>query len=114
MDRALPPHVRRAPRFPILMSMLYRPEGDRRWREGRTENISRSGVLFRADEAMERNAAVELLLILPREVAGDAAGTARCRGRIVRSEWGLIDPRPALAATMDDCEPLQPPDPRRI
>lgn len=63
---------------------------------------------------MDRNTAVELLLILPREVAGDDAGTTMCRGRIVRSEWGLVDPRPALAATLLDCEPLQPPDPRRI
>jgi hypothetical protein len=104
----------RAERYPILMSMLYRVEGDQRWREGRTENISRSGVLFRAETGMDRDTAIEMLLIMPREVAGESAGTAMCRGRIVRSEWGLVDPRPALAARILDCEPLQPPDPRRI
>ncbi len=94
--------------------MLYRPEGDPHWRQGRTENISQSGVLFRAAEPMELETPVEMLLDMPAEVAGDAAGASMCRGRVVRRESDRVDPRPALAVAIVGWEPVHPFDPRRI
>jgi hypothetical protein len=108
------PQLPRAPRFALPMSMLYRPEGDSRWRQGRTENISQSGVLFRAAEPMELETPVEMLLDMPAEVGGDAAGASMCRGRVVRRESDRVDPRPALAVAIVGWELVHPFDPRRI
>lgn len=117
MKREPSARLPRAPRFAVPMSMLYRAAGDLGWCEGRTENVSRSGVLFRGEQLMEPNTSVDMVLMLPIEIAGDAAGTTMCRGRIVRAVAPAspvsIDARPALAAAILDREPV-PRDPRRI
>ena len=94
--------------------MLYRAAGDPTWHEGRTENVSRSGVLFMAEQLMKPDTSIEMVLMLPIEIAGEAAGTAMCRGRIVRAVApSTLDARSALAAAILDCDPV-PQDPRRI
>ena len=40
----------RAPRFDLHLPLKYRLLGESGWREGTTENISRSGMLFQAEE----------------------------------------------------------------
>ena len=96
------------------MSMLYRVAEDPAWHEGRTENVSRSGVLFHAEHLMEPDTSIEMVLMLPIEIAGEAAGTAMCRGRIVRAVApASFDARPVLAAAILACDPV-PQDPRRI
>lgn len=63
---------------------------------------------------MAPDTSVDMVLMLPIEVAGDAAGTTMCRGRIVRAVApARLDARPSLAAAIVDCEPV-PQDPRRI
>lgn len=115
MDQHSPAPRPRAPRFAIPMWMLYRTMGDPRWRAGRTENISRTGVLFRPEELMEPNTSIEMLLAMPVEILGDAAGTAMCRGRVVRAVISsTFDDRPVVAAAILDCDPVSLPDPRRI
>jgi hypothetical protein len=104
---------RRAPRFAIPIAMLYRSAGDPTWREGRAENISRSGVLFRAEQLIEPDTSIEMLMVLPSEVTGEAAGTSMCYGRIVRTISPGSDARPILAAAILQWERL-PQDPRRI
>lgn len=113
MNPQATPHVPRAPRFTLPASILYRPAGDIRWREGRTENISRSGVLFRGVEAVDLQTPVEMVLELPAEVAGATAGASLCRGRIVRQYADGGDEQPAFAAVISDWEAFQA-DPRRI
>lgn len=115
MDQQPPEPRPRAPRFAIPMWMLYRTIEDPRWRAGRTENISRTGVLFRPEELMEPNTSIEMLLAMPVEVLGDAAGTTMCRGRVVRAVTSsTFDDRPAVAAAILDCDAVSLPDPRRI
>jgi hypothetical protein len=90
----------RAQRFTIRIPVSYRPSGTKDWQEGRTENISRSGVLFRTDYLMPLQMPIEFLMALPEEVGGGAA-TVICRGRVVRTEPPRPDdPRPAVAATI--------------
>jgi hypothetical protein len=92
--------VPRAPRFEIRVPVKYRPSGATDWRDGRTENISRSGVLFRTDLAMSVQTPIELLMALPEEVGGESAPVL-CRGRVVRTEPPKPDdPRPAVAAAI--------------
>jgi hypothetical protein len=79
--------------------LKYRPIGQRDWRLGTTENISRSGLLFRAEESVAPNVQLEINLVLPPEIAGLAAAEVLCRGEVVRTiEAETPAMSPALAA----------------
>ncbi|MBV9482527.1 MAG: response regulator [Acidobacteria bacterium] len=89
----------RAQRFKLQLPIRYRPVGDADWRRGTTENISRSGVLFRAEEALQPAAQLEISLVLPPEIAGLSAAEVVCRGEVVRTVEGSPPTlHPALAA----------------
>jgi PAS domain S-box-containing protein len=96
-ERKVPPF--RARRFNLQLPLRYRPLGEQSWRPGKTENISRSGLLFQAQEFLYPNAQLEISLVLPAEIAGLSATEVICRGEIVRST-GAQGPGvpPALAA----------------
>jgi PAS domain S-box-containing protein len=76
----------RAQRFKLQLPLKYRQLGENDWRTGTTENISRSGMLFRAEEAIQPNVQLEINLVLPAEIAGLSAAEVVCRGEIVRTE----------------------------
>jgi hypothetical protein len=98
MGRARIPSFR-AQRFKLHLPIRYRPLGEDDWRSGTTENISRSGVLFRAEEALQPMAQLEISLVLPPEIAGVSAAEVVCRGEIVRTvEADTTTLHPALAA----------------
>ncbi len=108
------PPFDRATRFAIPISMLYREAGSPEWREGQTENISRSGVLFRAQKPIDPDTSIEMLIRIPLEVGGNDAGLSKCLARAVRTVAPVVaGARPAVAAAIVDCERL-PDDPRRI
>jgi len=89
----------RARRFNLHLPLRYRPLGEKSWRPGTTENISRSGLLFRAQEMLQPNAQLEINLVLPAEIAGLAATEVVCRGEVVRSVGPHgTEVSPALAA----------------
>jgi hypothetical protein len=78
----------RATRFDLHLPLKYRLLGESGWREGTTENISRSGMLF-----ITPNAQLEFNLVLPAEIAGLAAAEVICRGEVVRTvESGTVSP----------------------
>ena len=89
----------RAQRFQLHLPLRYRRLGDKQWHVGTTENISRSGLLFRGDDALQPNCQLEINLVLPTEIAGLSGTEVVCRGEVVRT----VDPQgdtmsPALAA----------------
>jgi PAS domain S-box-containing protein len=89
----------RARRFNLQLPLRYRLLGEKSWRPGTTENISRSGLLFQAQEALHPSAQLEISLVLPAEIAGLASTEVICRGEIVRSVQGRgSNVNPALAA----------------
>ncbi|MGB6384772.1 MAG: ATP-binding protein [Terriglobales bacterium] len=97
LEKKVPPF--RARRFNLQLPLRYRPLGEKSWRPGTTENISRSGLLFQAQELLYPNAQLEISLVLPAEIAGLAATEVICRGEIVRSiEAQGKSVNPALAA----------------
>jgi two-component system, cell cycle sensor histidine kinase and response regulator CckA len=106
LDTTLPQEVtmtarlaRRAQRFNFHLPLKYRLFGENDWREGTTENISRSGMLFRAEELIAPNAQLEINLVLPAEIGGLSAAEVVCRGEIVRTvEPDSPTVSPALAA----------------
>src|SRR5580692_673297 len=96
-EKKIPPF--RARRFNLQLPLRYRPLGEKSWRPGTTENISRSGLLFQAQELLHPNAQLEISLVLPAEIAGLAATEVICRGEVVRSvESRGQGVTPALAA----------------
>lgn len=93
----------RASRFPIEMRLRYRPSGEVGWTEGKTVNISRSGVLFEADELLEVDTPIEMSFDIPIEIGGAAGAGAEiaCRGQVVRTILPpATDAPPAVAATI--------------
>jgi PAS domain S-box-containing protein len=95
--------VPRAPRFSMQLPVQYRLTGETQWRHGTTENISRSGVLFRADQPLEPNVCLEFSVELPTDVFGMAATRILCRGEVVRQvDAAGEDMSPALAARILD------------
>jgi PAS domain S-box-containing protein len=96
-ERKLPPF--RARRYNLQLPLRYRPLGEQKWRPGTTENISRSGLLFQAQEYLEASAQVEISLVLPAEIAGLTSTEVVCRGEVVRSlQRQGAGVNPALAA----------------
>ena len=97
LEKKIPPF--RARRFNLHLPLRYRPLGEKSWRPGTTENISRSGMLFQAQESLHPSAQLEISLVLPAEIAGLAATEVICRGEVVRSiESQGEGVSPALAA----------------
>ncbi len=89
----------RAQRFQLQLPLRYRRLGETHWHVGKTENISRSGLLFEADEPLQPNAQVEINLVLPAEIAGLSETEVVCRGEVVRTvESREKTVHPALAA----------------
>ncbi len=95
--RKLPPF--RAQRFNLHLPLRYRKLGEQSWRKGTTENISRSGLLFRGEEVLQPTVQLEINLVLPPEIAGLAPTEVVCRGEVVRTvQSGDEALSPALAA----------------
>jgi hypothetical protein len=69
----------------LKVAVRYRLVGEPGWRESTTENISRSGVLFRADRAMAVDSRVEMRLELPIALPGGTPVAIHCRGRVART-----------------------------
>ena len=78
----------RAQRFNLHLPLRYREVGEQGWRQGTTSNISRSGLLFNAEEVLQPNAQLEINLVLPAEIAGLSPTEVVCRGEVVRSVEG--------------------------
>ena len=89
----------RAHRFSLRLPLRYRKVGEQGWRQGTTENISRSGMLFQAEEVLQPSAQLEINLVLPAEIAGLSPTEVVCRGEVVRAvASGETATTPALAA----------------
>jgi len=75
----------RAQRFNLHLPLRYRQLGEQGWRQGTTSNISRSGLLFNAEEVLQPNVQLEINLVLPAEIAGLSPTEVVCRGEVVRA-----------------------------
>jgi PAS domain S-box-containing protein len=89
----------RAQRFQLHLPLRYRRIGEKQWHIGTTENISRSGLLFQADQLLPPSVQVEINLVLPAEIAGLSETEVVCRGEVVRAvETHNNETNAALAA----------------
>lgn len=77
----------RARRFPLRIPVRYRLPSSRGWLEASTENVSCSGILFRADYSFKPTTTLDLRLELPRIGSADKVhGEVVCKGEVVRVE----------------------------
>jgi len=77
----------RARRFPIHLPVRYRLSSSPEWFEAYTENVSRSGVLFRTDRTFEPTTALDVRLELPAVDNGERVrGEVVCKGEVVRMD----------------------------
>jgi len=98
----MPKALTRAKRFAIQIPIRYRKPHTSRWFNGRTENISYSGVLFRAESLLQPTTTVELKFELPAAILGEAPGEILCKGAVVRIEESPVSAiPPALAVHID-------------
>ncbi|MFZ0816066.1 MAG: ATP-binding protein [Candidatus Sulfotelmatobacter sp.] len=89
----------RAQRFQLHLPLKYRRLDEEKWHDGQTKNISRSGLLFQAEDLLQPNVVLEINLVLPAEIAGLSATEVVCRGEIVRTVQPIgAEMPPALAA----------------
>jgi PAS domain S-box-containing protein len=89
----------RAQRFQLHLPLKYRRIDEEKWHDGETRNISRSGLLFQAEDLLQPNVILEINLVLPSEIAGLSPTEVVCRGEIVRTVKPNGDRMPpALAA----------------
>lgn len=80
-----PAKIWRAPRVRAEIPLEFREVGEFNWRIGTTQNISLSGVLFWADEALKVGTPVEMQYSPPAEASWTTSGQVSCRARIVRA-----------------------------
>src|SRR5579859_862929 len=85
MARARKAAPARAQRFQLQLPLRYRRLGEKQWHIGTTENISRSGMLFQADQLLSPSVQLEINLVLPPEIAGLSETEVVCRGEVVRA-----------------------------
>ena len=71
--------IPRAQRFTLQLPLFYQKPGKRRWSEGRTLNISRTGILFSTEEPLQPDSTLRIRVDFPTNA------TLTCRGSIVRA-----------------------------
>ena len=99
----------RAQRFRIQMYLRYRVNGESKWRQGTTENVSSSGVLFRGEQFARANALLDLRLALPDQIPGVPSAEVICKAVVVRSERPKgTESFPALATAISHFRFVRP------
>jgi hypothetical protein len=74
----------RAPRFPLHLAVRYRAVGNSEWRQGKTTNISSSGVLLQVQHPLKMDTALEFMVALASNGPTEDRTEVSCRGRVVR------------------------------
>jgi hypothetical protein len=91
----------RATRYEMSTPLMYRCLGEDAWCLGRTENISRSGVLFRVTvPALPVSTKIEFIVKLP-DIEPPGGSWVQCRGQVVRQCGATAEGGCAMAATID-------------
>jgi hypothetical protein len=76
----------------------YRQPDCPEWLEGKTANISGSGLLLHTQAALDPQIPVELRFELPISVLGEARGEVICKGTVVRTQEDPLSGIPTALA----------------
>lgn len=77
--------VPRAQRYSVEVPIRFRAARDSAWRDGRTANVSRTGVLFLCEHNLRAGTRVKLGFRLPSEILGHPAARVECNAIVVRA-----------------------------
>ena len=92
---------RRARRFPIIASMVFRKYGEAEWHEATTVNFSHSGVLFQSNGPLPcAGDAVEWIVTLLLD-GMTSPPKVRCTGHVVRQQEDIAGQSHAVAVVID-------------
>ncbi len=72
----------------------FRERGSNEWLPGTVENISSSGVFFRSEAPVRENAAIEVILEMPKEITGQEKSMVLCSCTVVRTEMPEEEGKP--------------------
>lgn len=75
----------RQPRIEVEIPINFRNVSEFAWNLGKSNNLSRSGVLFRAVQPLMTGTQVEVEFVAPPGFGPDAGELVACRGRVVRT-----------------------------
>jgi hypothetical protein len=101
--RGANPVLPRAERFPMQTPIRYRDIFKKKWLEGKTENVSGTGVLFRGKNLLAPRTRVEMIFALPTKGSGACGASIQCFGQIVRRAPPVIaGDANGLAATIEE------------
>jgi hypothetical protein len=93
----------RPQRVSLQVAVRYRSPGDESWKTGRTENISRTGVLVRAVRLLPLNAEVEVAVTVPAGIIPDLAGPIVCSGTVARLVPAVAGGSPGIGIAFTSC-----------
>jgi hypothetical protein len=94
-------YLLRAKRYPIRIEISFRESGKKEWHEGRSMNISRTGILFRTEKELIPQTHLEMWVPFPKEIIGRSDVYATLRGVVIRSDAiSGIDGPPAKAVAI--------------
>ncbi len=85
LSRPKPASAERAWRVKAEVPLNFRPVGGFGWSQGRIENISKSGILLKTQQAIGVGTRIEMQFTPPAEVWEKASSLVVCRGQIVRA-----------------------------
>lgn len=71
-------------RLKHVVPVLYRVSGTDEWIEATSENLSRSGLLFRTEQELALGTVLELRLEMPEELTGEWVPEVNLRGTVAR------------------------------
>jgi hypothetical protein len=92
----------------MILPLRYRVLGDDNWSYGMTVDISYTGILFRADRALQLQAPIEIELVLPADP--DGRGRVISKGSVKRLSSPDDPSRDrAVAVTIDAYELIHAP-----
>jgi hypothetical protein len=95
--------TRRPQRFAMSLPVQFRTLDAAAWQEGQSENISRSGILFRAAQPLQVDTVIEMMFDLPVEMGGESGAHVVCTAHITRILPGATpEQSPLLAARIHD------------
>jgi hypothetical protein len=68
--------------------VLYRKKGSPEWLHGHCENVSRTGLLIKAEMAIPSDVELEIMLEMPAEITGQERNNVLCQGSCVKTRQG--------------------------
>jgi PilZ domain-containing protein len=95
----------RARRLRLDSQLRYRVNNALTWYEGRIDNLSQTGLLFRGPQELPVNALIELVFEMPEEISGQKNRNVLCQGRVIRCK---DEPEKSERETAKESQPVDP------